>query len=1290
MGVTIDNLQIEIQSDSIGAAKGIDALAKSLEGLKKNGSFKTVSNNLNNLSKALQGLPNVHQASNSLRTLANSIEKLKGVGTVASLSNSLKKLPEALKSISNINIEKVAPQLQSIANAVQPLTQIKSSGFSSMVNSMAKIEKVTDSLDSEKIAKFAAKMRELSAAVEPFSAKMGTIATAFKGLNTAIKQTNVSIDQANTKVNVATLNFDNFMSSAQHIVSVLSSVQQGLANVIDGAAQWDGIATRFGKGFGEQAQETYAWIQRLNKELGINIQQFMQYSSTYATMLKGFGVAQEDSSKMALGYMELTYDIWAAHNDMYKTLDDAAEAVRSAIAGEVEPVRRAGFTIIESTLQETAANHGLAISLETATEAQKSYLRYLTMVDQARATQLVGTYAKELNTAEGVMRTLQQQLKSLSQAFGSLFLPILVKVVPWVQALVELLSEGVRWLAAFFGIEIQAVDFSGYGEGADAIENVGNSANDAAGALEDATQAAKELKNATLGIDELNVISPSSATSGSGGSSGSGSGGGIGGDGWGDIDSLWDEAIFDNVQSKVGEIKEKLKGMFEDILPIATVIGGALGAWSIAKLVEQLGTAIGLSDNFFGKIKTIKDLAMTAVLITVSFAIQKDAFGDFMGEDGTILDYIKGVLIGGVTSYLLYARWGVGGLAIGLGVTAIASLSAVLEEGGITDLESATVAITGLATAMGALATAASALSKTKLGGWFAAFIDLAKTEGFIATLLVAFPKLTKLFGNVGAFLALLKESGSLWGTLAAAFPKIANGVGAIARKVAKAHPIIYAIVLAITAAITFLTKNWKEFTQAVKDFFAEKIAPKIEKIKEQFAAIGKELEPLKPVFDWLKVTIPNVVSWISNAIGTVLEWIGGLVVWVTVGPLAGLIQSLVESALGVAKWAKGVIEVISGLISFVKGIFTLDGDLIVASAKKIGDGIVNVFKGLWQAIVTPIGEFFDGVIYWFKKLWDILVGHSIVPDTINAIVEWFTSLPSRIFGSIQNFATGIVDRFKGIWASLQSWWNNKGALKEYTPSIGSIKDKLSSAWTSAKTWWDSKKAALKSYTPSIGSIYEKVKERWDSARTWWNDKKTKMKEYTPSIGSIYEKVYDRWKNARDWWNSKKSAMNSYTPSIGSITDKIKSAWNSAKSWWNKNVGGLTTKLNVQVPTISVKWDTATAFGKSFKYPTGFSLKFAANGGIFDQGSLIWAGERGPEIMANAGGGKTGVMNVQQMQDAVYEGVYAAVSAAMRNNSGGGSQEVKVYLDGRQITSAVEQRQHERGASIMGNEVYSY
>lgn len=46
---------------------------------------------------------------------------------------------------------------------------------------------------------------------------------------------------------------------------------------------------------------------------------------------------------------------------------------------------------------------------------------------------------------------------------------------------------------------------------------------------------------------------------------------------------------------------------------------------------------------------------------------------------------------------------------------------------------------------------------------------------------------------------------------------------------------------------------------------------------------------------------------------------------------------------------------------------------------------------------------------------------------------------------------------------------------------------------------------------------------------------------------------------------------------------------------------------------------------------------------------------------------------------------------AMRGqNNGGGSQEIIVYLDGKEITASVKKHQHESGVTLMGNEVYSY
>ena len=1113
MGVTIDSIQIEIESNSASATQGLDNFAKSLEALKKTGKVTTVVKNLNALSTAIKGFSSASGASTALGTLATAIEKLRSAGSIASQANNLTKLQTSLKALETVNIGNVAPKIKELADSLKPLSDVKSGGFGTLINSLAKLDQVTKSLDDEVIGAFTAKIALLNEKLAPFAEKMGTIKSAFNAINKEARSAKSGVDDFSEGIDASSLNLASFIEIARTVIDTIRNVIEGFKKVLAESIEWDGISARFGRGFGAQAQETYAWIQRLNEEMGINIQQFMKYSSVYATMLTGFGVANEDAGKMALGYTELTYDIWAGYNDIYKTFDEAAEAVKSAIAGEVEPVRRAGFTIIESTLEQTAANHGLEISLANATEAQKSYLRYLTLVDQAHAQGLVGTYAKELNTAEGLTRTLAQQMKSLSQAFGSLFLPILVRILPYIQAFVELLTEAVHWIASLFGIEIQAVDFSGYEVGTKALDQVANSAGNAANTLNDATKAAKDLKKATIGIDELNVISPSSAAGGSG----SGSGVGSGGTGFDDLDinSLWDESIFDSIQTDVDSIKEKLKGW----LPVISAIAAGFTGLRLIKLFKDIKK------------------------ITGGAAPLKKFFGDV------------------------------------------------------------------------------------------GAFFSLVKEGGWISTLAAAFPKISTAISGaataVGSFVAGI--SAPVWGTIAA-------------------------VIAGIVSVVYFLYKNWDEVTAAVKRFFDENISPKLEKIGEHFEKIKEVLKPIADAFAPIIDAVTNFfklrLKFELESLGKLLEIIGGILFSVIGAGVAYCVSVFASFIENVVQVISGVVQQFGGLFDMLMGIMTLDGERFKEGWRKLVSGIGDVFGGLIGLVVDPVVEIYHTVIDWFTALWDELVGHSIVPDTINAIVKWFTSLPSKIFGSVEKFTTGIVDKFKGMWSKLVGWWNGKTKLKEYTPSIG--------------------------------SIYDKLKSRWDSARTWWNSKKSKLNEYTPSIGSIYDKLSARWKNARDWWNGKKAGLKTYTPSIGSITDKLKSAWNSAKSWWNKNVK-LSTKLNIQVPTIKVKWDTASAFGKSFKYPKGFSLKFAANGGIFDQGSLIWAGERGPEIMANAGGGKTGVMNVQQMYEAMYDAVYSATIAANRSSGGSdGSRVTKLYLDGREITSAVEKTQHERGANIMG------
>lgn len=1144
MGTTIDSLQIEIQTSSSGASVGIDSLAASLERLKKVGSFNVVVKNLNNLSSALDKLKNSSSGLSKLNALASSIESLKKAGSFGSIGNSFVKLGTALKDLESMNIDGVV-----------------------------------------------AKIKELNDKLGPVSQKLVAIGNAFKIVNIKSVQASGNFSMFGGKVNVTTLNLQSMISVAKSVVSALKPIINLLKKTIGEAIEWDGIAQRFGRGFGDQAEEVYSWIQKLNKEMGINVQQFMQYSSTYATMLKGFGVAEQDASKMALGYMELTYDIWAGYNDIYKSVEDAALAIRSAIAGEVEPIRKAGFTITEATLKQTAANHGLKISLENATEAQKSYLRYLAITDQAKAQGLVGTYAKELGTAEGQVRTFTQQLKSLAQTFGSIFLPVLVKVMPWLQAFIDLISDAIMAVANFFGIEIQKVDFSNMGAGAKGANKE----------IKKTEQSLKDLKNATTGIDELNIISPQS---------GGGSGGGGDSD-WKapDLDSLWNESIFKQIQFEVDEIKKQLEEALSGIEAVISTFALAIGTILVlCGNPKTLPLGIGL-------------MAAGAVGLAHSVAVNWDGMSEQLAKT---LGFVTSVLSGFLLA--LGAILAFSGVKVGLGVALLAAGAVSLataasinwkflesDLGGaitvLTEIVSggllavgALLAFSGVKVGLGIALMAAGAVGlATSVGlNWDSMSEPVRKAVGALEAIvgggLLAFGVLLALsgvniplgIGMIAAGAASLVGAAALnWGFLTGDMKKsVATlgtivggaflGIGAVLAFTGVALPIGIAM-MAIGAASIVATApiNWKSVTNAIKGV-----------VKEIGIAIGGSLLALGALLAFTGVALPVGIALMAAGAASL---IGGVVLnWDTI--VNGIKKVIKEIGIiaGTAMLALGVLLVCTG-VGIPLGI-----GLIAAGAA----GIVAGVALNWDSIKTAIQNAINGVINWVKT-----------------------------YGLL---ALGVILCLTGAGIPM---------------GIGLIKKGLGTETENGST---------------VGNdLLKTIKTKWEEVKNWWNSK--------PGLAK-------------------------YTPVIGSIKGTLETAWNAAKKWWDKNA-------KLSIPSLSLKVTYTTkglnVIQKAVVNALGLSgwpkLSFAANGGIFDMGSLVWAGEAGPEIVANAGGGKTGVMNVQQMSEAVYEGVYSAVVAAMRAGGGnGGAQSVNVYLDGKQITGAVEQRQKERGASLMGHQVYSY
>ncbi len=1283
---TIDTLSLEITSNSTGAAKGIDELAASLGKLKQNGSVGVAVKNLNNLSDALKKLTPVTSNANKLSALADSITKLSQAGSMARVINQLNKLPGAMKGLSDLKIDAtLAEKANGLAAALIPLSNIKSGGLGTMINALGKIGKVTDSLDGDTIARFAGRVKELNTALEPLSAKMSTIQTGLRGLNSSAKTAGNGMSAFDGKVKTTRLNLANLITVVQGVKAALMPLVQLFSRTIGDALEWDGVAARFGRGFGSQASEVYGWVQRLNEEMGINTQQFMQYSSVFSTMLQGFGVGLEDSSKMAIGYTELVYDIWAGYNDIYKTFGDAADAVKSAIAGEVEPIRRAGFTIVESTLEQTAANKGLEISLENATEAQKSYLRYLTLVDQAHAQDLVGTYAKELGTAEGMVRTFTQQLKSLSQAFGSLFLPILIKVMPWLSAFVELLADAIVALAAFFGVELQPVRWEdSINSGVGAIEGVGDAADNASDALggttdavDKTTEALKDLKKATLAIDELNVISPPDPNKGSG--SGSGGSGGAGGIGSGldafenlDIDSLWDEAIFDQIKSQVDEIKEKIK----EWLPVIETIGGALAGLGIATLLKNLGDALE-------KMNLLQKIFATVAIVAIEAALVF-TFADNYLESGNLLYLLGEALVTAAAGYLLFRAWGVGGAVLGLGVSILAQLVAIemsLADGTVslsspeTWIQGITTTLTG---AFGGAIIAKHTAFFPKEGfviglGVTASLVLLAIRMGAIESGEISSDSIDAWILEVGSVAtaalagkwlgaALYTGGGPMGALIGVTAGLILNLVGTISVKGEDfGNEISDWINGAITVGMTAFTatKIWKVVSPYIVPALSG-IIPKIGAalsgaLTGGWTAITGALAAI-PVWGWIAAAIASVLALaivdydftdIGNKIGKALGKACGAVVNF-VADIGGAIWKGLKAAFN---WVKENItwENVKGLVSalFKKETWT---EIIWPKIKEIGKSIWDgLWEGIWGGVKNLWGnitEFVDGFIQGFKDGFEI---HSPSKKMISIGKEILAGLLQPLS------LTALRDKVVEMWNKAKEWWSGKSGLEKINVAVSLFKK----GWTTV-TGWIGK-------IPGVSQAVKLAKSGWTSVKKWLGN--------IPAVSQAVKLAKSGWSSVKNWVGK--------MPTLSAGVKLVKSGWSTVKKW----LGSLDFKLNFKLPKIGVNWATKTFAGFKISYPKGFYTY--AKGGFPDMGEMFIAREAGPELVGKIGS-KTTVANNQQIIEGISEGVYAAVLAAMRQTESSGTQSVNVYLDSRQITSAVEKRQRERGRTIMGSEVYSY
>lgn len=548
MSTTIEQLELEVQSNSTSAVGGIDALSESLRRLKA----------------------------------ATAPVSKGGVG-LGALSNSLKKFSQSVSGLTGLTLAR--EQVQGLVDALKPLESVQKSGFGSLANGLDKLVKlapqidtVTESLRKTDLDSFAEQCNRVATAITPLATQMEKVAAGFSAFPARIQRllkSNTSLAASNTVLGKSYVNLAAKISLAYMGMRRIAGV---IASWITDSNSYIENMNLFNVSMGQFAKEAQNYAEQVGEIMGINPGEWMRNQGVFMTITDGFGVASDRAYIMSKNLTQLTYDLASFYNI---STSDAFQKLESGISGELEPLRRLGYDLSVARLQQEAYNLGIDRSVTSMTQAEKAELRYYAIMTQVTNAQ--GDMARTLEAPANQLRILQAQVEQATRALGNLFLPVLKAILPYAIALAKAIRIVAEIIASFFGVSIPEFDV-----GADAIGGVASGAGEAADGLGDASKKAKELKNALLGIDELNVISPPED------SAGGGTGlGGIGGGGLGFELPTYD-FIGDAVNEQVDKIMAKIKPFLDwvrenidEILAGVVAIGAAFLAWKIAKGVQD-------------------------------------------------------------------------------------------------------------------------------------------------------------------------------------------------------------------------------------------------------------------------------------------------------------------------------------------------------------------------------------------------------------------------------------------------------------------------------------------------------------------------------------------------------------------------------------------------------------------------------------------------------------------------------------------------------------------------------
>jgi phage-related minor tail protein len=1311
--VDITSLSVEISAESQGAELNIDKLATAISNLRTKGNVAKVCSSLDRLSASISALKSASTGLDGLSKITSFMNGLANVDLTQS-AKGIRSVANALNKISSVNLGNMdfsglGSKMNSLKNGLSPISSISDSsikslrGVSSAINSIAKIPSITKKLDSKTLDDFAEVCKKVASAISPLASKLDKVGRSFSSLPSKIKSAINSTthfssanQKASTSLSSLASQLENVKKRAAQLVS-LKAIATYLANAVTKFNDFYEATDLFNNAMGELSGQATELINKMESLLGIDPTEAMTNIATIQSLATSFGLASDKAYILSKNLTQLAYD-----ESSYWNKDTATTftAIASAISGELEPIRRLGVDLSQARLQQELLALGFNKQVSSLSQADKAVLRYIAIMKQT--TNIQGNLAQTISSPANMVRILKSEISQLAKAVGQLLYPAFKAILPVLIAAVDLIKEFVVSLASVFGQKIEFTDFSKTQKD---IGGVANAMDDTADATKAAAKAAKDY---TMGFDELNIIDPSQNS----GSSGSG-GGGAAGNLLGDVDLSQYDMFKDYAGSAVDEIKAKLKSL--DSFQIGTQIGEQLNKlmgmiYDAIHSVNWASLGAVFADGINGLVDSV-DWDLFGRLLADRFIIEFELLGGFLSQ----LDWtsVLNAFIDGfsgffheLSDWIATVDW----TSIGKQLTD--KISDALQNADIEKL--ARVLFNFITDSINAVSDFLAGTDSYQLGQDLVDFAIRAVTSVDWAGLAQA---IGRFFGE--AFIEALDFMGGLVSRIADYFEKkVAEGpfdnVG-----LNIVYGIYYGIQDAITNVASWIVENvFNPFINGFKSAFGIN-SPSTVMAEQGGYIIAGLKKGITDAISSVTETAKKILSAIKSAFGNFSLFDIG----------KNLIQGLINGVNNMIETAKNAVaNVGNAVIDKVKNVLGIHSPSTVFA--EIGGYIDQGLANGITAAISYVSTAMQGVVDATQEKGQALIdagsaqATGYVNDFLNSLdTEWQhidQSLQSDFFGSIGTLWNAISNgdlQKLGTWAAsyfyhamddeqrkqiksiadnslqwltqgLSSVWNNiagmaSSFISQFVPSAVAA----TSAQTSLNIAMDANPVML--VISLIGMLV--------GALVNFANKNKSIASFLSNlwygIGDFFSIVFEGILRVLG------TAIQGIVAGINALID-ARNFFNPFDKWghisnplydWADNVASSRAESQRK------RQEAANSGFDDSKDPTNYEQQYKELQEKYKNGSYPGTKEWDKNNGTSSGsyGGTTSVnvnINEEEMRESVYNGTYNAFLDIFQRYGDEltGGKELKIYLDGKQITASVEKRQNARGQSLMGSEVYSY